>query len=114
MFRRDAYKFNIVTYMYVRSCCRINTLFTEYRETSLVWCCIVTRDNEQLMGIVWAHTAAIGCIGFNKCVSHINCTLAGSDEVPAVCVHWLAHCLQVERIKERVEEKEGIPPPQQR
>ncbi len=43
MCRRDAYKFNIFTYMYVRSCCRINTLFTEYRETSLVWCRIVTR-----------------------------------------------------------------------
>ncbi len=27
---------------YVRSCCRINTLFTEYRETSLVWCRIIT------------------------------------------------------------------------
>ncbi len=37
---RDTYRFYIVTY--VRSCCRINTLFTEYRETSLVWCSIVT------------------------------------------------------------------------
>ncbi len=33
------------THTYVRSCCRINTLFTEYRETSLVWCRIVTRAN---------------------------------------------------------------------
>ncbi len=41
MFRQDAYKFYIVTY--VRSCCRINTLFTEYRETSLIRCRIVTR-----------------------------------------------------------------------
>ncbi len=41
MYRRDTYKFYNVTY--VRSCCRINTVFTEYRETSLVWCRIVTR-----------------------------------------------------------------------
>ncbi len=34
-------QFYIVTC--VRSCCRINRLFTEYRETSLVWCRIVTR-----------------------------------------------------------------------
>ncbi len=33
---RDTYKFYVDTY--VKSCCRINTLFTEYRETSLVWC----------------------------------------------------------------------------
>ncbi len=32
MFTRDAYKFYIA--IYVRSCCRINTLFNEYRETS--------------------------------------------------------------------------------
>ncbi len=48
MYRQDTYKFYIVAY--VRSCCRINTLFAEYRETSLVWCHIVThaygtRDN---------------------------------------------------------------------
>ncbi len=34
---------NFTLFTYVRSCCRINTLFTEYRETSLVWCRIVTR-----------------------------------------------------------------------
>ncbi len=33
--------FCIVTY--VKSCCGINALFPEYRETSLVWCRIVTR-----------------------------------------------------------------------
>ncbi len=49
MYRRDTYKLYIATY-YVKSCCRINTLFTEYRETSLIWCRIVTgaydtRDN---------------------------------------------------------------------
>ncbi len=30
---------------YVSYCCRVNTLFTEYRETSLVWCHIVTHAN---------------------------------------------------------------------
>ncbi len=41
MYRRDTYTFYNVTY--VRSCCRINTLFTQYMEKSLVWCRIVTR-----------------------------------------------------------------------
>ncbi len=37
---------------YVRSCCRINILFTEYRETSLVWCRIVTRAYDTCDNII--------------------------------------------------------------
>ncbi len=36
MYRRDTYKFH-------RFCCRVNTIYPENRETSLIWGCIVAR-----------------------------------------------------------------------
>ncbi len=60
----ETHKFYIVTY--VSSCCRINTLFTEYRETSLVWCRIICHSCLRHLWQYWQQTHDLSLYSVNN------------------------------------------------
>lgn len=70
---------------------------------------LANQMTDYLVGLLMLVSMIIQVLVHVKLIVHIHCI-----HVRACKLISLPVCVQVERIKERVEEKEGIPPPQQR